>query len=120
MILDSGRLVSEGCSPSPRPAFSPGTCISPSLLLGFLGEAWLVSTLMKAVSQSRAARKGALRGVTFGQSQGRPDVSGWRSQKRAHLAEEMDRASEVVCPKRPAKISTRYLKKPNRKKNPQN
>lgn len=72
MILDSGRLVSEGCSPSPRPTFSPGTCISPSLLLGFLGEAWLVSTLMEAVSQSKAARKGALGGVTFEQSQGRP------------------------------------------------
>lgn len=63
-----------------------------------------MSTVMEALSQSRAASKGALGDVTFEQSQGRPDFSGWSSQWRAHLAEEMDRASEVVCPKRPAKI----------------
>ena len=58
---------------------------------------------MEALGQSRAARKGALGDVTFEQSQGRPDFSGWRSQRRADLAEEMDHTPEAVQKKKKKK-----------------
>ena len=60
----------------------------------------MVSPVMEALGQSRAARKGALGDVTFEQSQGRPDFSGWRSQRRADLAEEMDHTPEAVQKKK--------------------
>ena len=55
---------------------------------------------MEALGQSRVVRKGALGDVTFEQSQGRPDFSGWRSQRRADLAEEMDHTPEAVQKKK--------------------
>lgn len=76
--------------------------------------------MMEALGQSRAARKGALGDVTFEQSQGRPDFSGWRSQRRADLAEEMDHAPEAVPKKKKKackdKTSTRHLKEKKQKK----
>ena len=77
--------------------------------------------MMEALGQSRVVRKGALGDVTFEQSQGRPDFSGWRSQRRADLAEEMDHTPEAVQKKKKActnKTSTRHLKKSKPEKNP--
>ena len=80
--------------------------------------------MMEALGQSRVVRKGALGDVTFEQSQGRPDFSGWRSQRRADLAEEMDHTPEAVQKKKKKactnKTSTRHLKKSKPEKIPQN